>query len=76
MIAVIQIIFDLFDGRPRDGDQALLAPFSFHLDKTFVEINIREAQRDQFRHAQPAAIQDFEHRPVPLSLRQRQVDRV
>jgi hypothetical protein len=43
MVAVIQVVLDLLDRCLRDGDQALLAPFPFHLDESFVEINIREA---------------------------------
>ena len=43
MVAVIQVVLDLLDSCFRDGDQALLAPFPFHLDESFVEINIREA---------------------------------
>ena len=75
-IPIQQIILYLPDSRIGDRDKALLAPFPFHFDKTFIKINIRIAQGSQLGNTQSATVQHFQHRPVTLAFRQGQVDRI
>ena len=67
-VAVDEVMFEFLDGTGRDGDQPLLAPFAFHLDEAFLQIELGELEVAQFADAKAATVQGFEDGTVSLSL--------
>ena len=65
----VNIILDFPKGGLRDGHQALLRSFPLYTDKLLLRINIRNAQRDQFRHTQATTIKHLQHGAVSLPFR-------
>ena len=68
---VVEVTLNLFTSRPADRYEALFVSLARHADITFSEKKVAQPQRGEFRNAQPARIEDFEHRAVPPPLDRR-----
>ena len=68
---VVEVTLNLFTSRPADRYEALFVALARHADIPFSEEKVAQPQRGELRNAQPARIEDFEHRAVPPSLDRR-----
>ena len=51
MIPVDEIELQFFDGSGRNGHQSLFAPFAFHLDESFLQVEVGQFEVAEFRNS-------------------------
>ena len=66
-VPVRKVVVEFADCFGRNRDQTLFAPFPLHLDKAFVQIEIRQLEVAELGNTQSAAVQCFQNGPVALS---------
>ena len=74
MAAVVEPEAELLDGAGRDGHQPLLRPLAHDADEAFVQKEICQTQRHQFRDTQSAREEHLDDGAVAVALPLRQVD--
>ena len=76
LTAVLEIVGEAVLGSVADRDEALLVTFAYYAQETVIEKEVVEAQRDEFRYAQPATVEHFDHCAVSAPEHGRGVERV
>ena len=62
---LFQVQVNLLDGDRRDGDDALLVALADDIDKTLVQVDVRDEEPGALADAEAAAVQDFQDGAVP-----------
>lgn len=72
---VLEIVVDLMERCLGNGYQTLLVALAQDPNEALFGVDIRVSQVDQFRYAQPAAVENLQHGPVAVPFRLGKIDR-